>query len=203
LRAALEDGTAELTRAEEWGTRLGRRLRAGARLLAAGNGGSAAEAQHLTAELVGRFEGERGPLSAICLHGDSSTLTAIANDYGIEEAFARQGRAPRGPGDVQIARSTAGRSPNVLAAARAAHECGLTVWGLTGAAPNLLADLCDEVAAFGAERTCTVQELHLVAIHVLCAAVDAVLALPERDEEPARRLIGSPRAVSSVPEMAR
>src|SRR4051812_26007107 len=182
LRAALDDGAGALARAEEWGTRLGRRLRAGGRLLAVGNGGSAAEAQHLTAELVGRFESDRGPLSAICLHGDASSLTAIANDFGIEEAFARQVRAHGRPGDVLIALSTSGRSPNVLAAARAAHECGLTVWGLTGAAPNPLADLCDEVVAFGAERTSTVQELHLVAIHVLCGAVDAVLAAPERGE---------------------
>jgi type III pantothenate kinase len=180
LRAALEDAEHDLARAEAWGTRLARRLRNGGRLLAVGNGGSAAEAQHLTAELVGRFETERGPLSAICLHGDASSLTAIANDYGIEEAFARQVCAHGRPGDVLIALSTSGRSPNVLAAARAAHECGLSVWGLTGPAPNPLADLCDEVVAFGAERACTVQELHLVAIHVLCAAVDEALSSTER-----------------------
>ena len=86
------------------------------------------------------------------------------------------------PGDVLVALSTSGRSPNVLAAARAAHECGLTVWGLTGPAPNPLAELCDDVVAFAADRTCTVQELHLVAIHVICAAVDAVLSAPARDE---------------------
>jgi type III pantothenate kinase len=180
LRAALDAAEEDLVRAEAWGTRLAARLRNGGRLLTVGNGGSAAEAQHLTAELVGRFETERGPLSAICLHGDSSSLTAIANDYGIEEAFARQVRAHGRPGDVLIALSTSGRSPNVLAAARAAHECGLTVWGLTGADPNPLADLCDEVVAFAAERTCTVQELHLVAIHVLCTAVDAALSASER-----------------------
>jgi type III pantothenate kinase len=180
LRAALDAAEDDLARAEAWGNRLARRLRDGGRLLAVGNGGSAAEAQHLTAELVGRFETERNPLSAICLHGDSSSLTAIANDYGIEEAFARQVRAHGRPGDVLIALSTSGRSPNVLAAARAAHECGLTVWGLTGTDPNPLADLCDEVVAFPAARSCTVQELHLVAIHVLCAAVDAALDASER-----------------------
>jgi glycosyltransferase involved in cell wall biosynthesis/phosphoheptose isomerase len=182
LRSALSEAASGLARAEEWGTRLGERLSAGGRLLTVGNGGSAAEAQHLTAELVGRFETDRDPLSAICLHGDASSLTAIANDFGIEEAFARQVRAHGRRGDVLIALSTSGRSPNVLAAARAAHECGLTVWGLTGPAPNPLADLCDEVVAFDAERTSTVQELHLVAIHVLCAAVDAVVATHERDE---------------------
>ena len=182
LRAALDDAGDDLARAEAWGTRLGRRLSDGGRLLAVGNGGSAAEAQHLTAELVGRFETPRGPLSAICLHGDASSLTAIANDFGIEQAFARQVHAHGRPGDVLVALSTSGRSPNVLAAARAAHECGLTVWGLTGPAPNPLAELCDDVVAFAADRTCTVQELHLVAIHVICAAVDAVLSAPARDE---------------------
>jgi type III pantothenate kinase len=191
LRHALEAAGDDLARAETWGARLATRLRGGGRLLAVGNGGSAAEAQHLTAELVGRFETERGPLSAICLHGDASSLTAIANDYGIEEAFARQVCAHGRAGDVLVALSTSGRSPNVLAAARAAQECGLTVWGLTGAAPNPLADLCDEVVAIDAERTCTVQELHLVAIHVLCAAVDAALA--EEPTAPRTTTLGAPR----------
>jgi type III pantothenate kinase len=184
LRAALDDHAEALAVAGDWGGRLAARLDAGARLLAVGNGGSAAEAQHLTAELVGRFERDRRALSALCLHGDTSSLTAIANDFGIEEAYARQVCAHGRPGDVLVALSTSGRSPNVLAAARAAHDCGLTVWGLTGAAPNPLAELCDEVVAIAAERTCTVQELHLVAIHVLCAAVDEALA--EKSREPQR-----------------
>jgi D-sedoheptulose 7-phosphate isomerase len=124
---------------------------------------------------VGRFERERAALSAICLHGDTSSLTAIANDFGIEEAFARQVRAHGRPGDVLVVLSASGRSPNVLAAAEAAHEAGMTVWGLTGPAPNPLADRCDEALSFAADRACTVQELHLVAIHVLCAAVDQAL----------------------------
>jgi glycosyltransferase involved in cell wall biosynthesis/phosphoheptose isomerase len=176
LGAVLAAAGETLARAEEWGARLATRLEDGARLLAVGNGGSAAEAQHLTAELVGRFERDRLALSAICLHGDTSSLTAIANDFGIEEAFARQVVAHGRPGDVLVALSTSGRSPNVLAAARAARECGLTVWGMTGPGPNPLADLCDEVLSIDAERACTVQELHLVAIHVLCGAVDATLA---------------------------
>jgi D-sedoheptulose 7-phosphate isomerase len=161
--------------ADRWGEHLAGVLDGGGRLLAAGNGGSAAQAQHLTAELVGRFERDRTALSAICLHGDTSSLTAIANDFGIEEAYARQVRAHGRPGDVLVVLSTSGRSPNVLAAARAGAECGLTVWGLTGPEPNPLAELCDEVVAVDAERPCTVQELHLVAIHVLCAAVDVAL----------------------------
>ncbi|MDX6703584.1 MAG: hypothetical protein QOF26_3810 [Baekduia sp.] len=180
LRRALQGAAPDLARAEDWGARLAGRLAGGARLLAVGNGGSAAEAQHLTAELVGRFEHERAALSAICLHGDTSSLTAIANDYGIEEAFARQVRAHGRSGDVLVALSTSGRSPNVLAAARAAHECGLSVWALTGRGPNPLTDLCDEAIAFDAERPCTVQELHLVAVHVVCAAVDAALTATER-----------------------
>ncbi|MDX6732766.1 MAG: hypothetical protein QOC54_2714 [Baekduia sp.] len=184
LHAALDAaaGAGDLARAQDWGTRLARRLDQGSRLLAVGNGGSAAEAQHLTAELVGRFEGDRTALSAICLHGDTSSLTAIANDFGIEEAFARQVHAHGRPGDVLFVLSTSGRSPNVLAAARAAHDCGLTVWGLTGASPNPLAELCDEVLSFAAERSCTVQELHLVAIHVLCAAVDEALCGERRPQ---------------------
>jgi glycosyltransferase involved in cell wall biosynthesis/phosphoheptose isomerase len=176
LRDALERHGKALAVAEDWGARLAVRLSGGGRLLAVGNGGSAAEAQHLTAELVGRFERDRRALSALCLHGDSSSFTAIANDYGLEEAFARQVCAHGRPGDVLVVLSTSGQSPNVLAAARAAHECGLAVWGLTGPAPNPLAELCDEVLAVQAPRTSTVQELHLVAIHVLCGAVDAALA---------------------------
>ena len=102
-------------------------------------GGSAAQAQHLTAELVGRYETEREPLSAICLHADTSSLTAISNDYGVDEAFARQVRAHGNPGDVLIALSTSGRSSNVLAAVAAAHERGLETWALTRRPPKSVA----------------------------------------------------------------
>ncbi len=163
---------AETQRIESWGRSLARTLLSGGRLLAVGNGGSAAQAQHLTGELVGRYSCERPALSAIPLHGDTSTLTAIENDYGREEAFARQVRAHGRPGDVLFCLSTSGRSPNVLAAARAAAEGGLTVWGLTGPAPNPLADLCDDVIPVDAPTPANVQELHLVALHLLCAAVD-------------------------------
>jgi type III pantothenate kinase len=180
LRDALDGVHDELARADLWGEELAGRLLTGARLLAVGNGGSAAEAQHLTAELVGRFERERTPLSALCLHGDTSSLTAICNDYGSEELFARQVRAHGRPGDVLLALSTSGRSANVLAAVRAARECGLTTWAMTGPAPNPLADECDDAVSIAAPRPCTVQELHLVAAHVLCAAVDRAVDAHER-----------------------
>jgi type III pantothenate kinase len=177
LSDALGRAQAELARLSELGERLAARLLDGGRVLALGNGGSAAQAQHLTAELVGRYHCERQPLSAICLHGDTSALTAIANDYGADQAFARQVLAHGRPGDVLIALSTSGRSENVLAAARAARDAGLQTWALTGPAPNPLAELCDEAAAFECPWTATVQELHMVALHVLCAAVDREVAL--------------------------
>lgn len=166
---------------EEWGRRLAGCLDGG-RLLVAGNGGSAAEAQHLTAELVGRFEGERRPLSALALHGDTSTLTAVGNDYGNAEIFARQVEAHGRPGDVLLLLSTSGRSPNVLAAAERARACGLEVWALTGASPSPLAALADRVVAIESESTSAVQEAHLIVVHALCAAVERHLVeLPTVD----------------------
>ena len=167
--AALED---EVPRIEGWADRLSRVLLAGGRLLAVGNGGSAAQAQHLTAELVGRYCDDRPPLSAIALHTETSCLTAIGNDYGAAEAFARQLRAHARPGDVLVALSTSGASPNVLAAADAANEMELVTWALTGPRPNALADLCDEAICVDAPAMATVQEAHLVIVHLLCEAVD-------------------------------
>ncbi len=126
LHAALDGVVAATPRLERWGRHLAAVLPSGARLLTCGNGGSAAEAQHLTGELVGRFEGERMPLSAIALHAETSSATAIANDYGLDEIFARQVRAHARAGDVLLCLSTSGRSPNVLTAAKAAHELGVT-----------------------------------------------------------------------------
>ena len=160
---------------QTWGQILAELLVGGNRLLVAGNGGSAAEAQHLTAELVGRFLGERRPLSAICLSSETSSLTAILNDYGVEEVFARQVRAHGRPGDVLILLSTSGRSPNLLQAARRAQEAGLRVWAMTGPRPNPLADLADESLCGGASSACAVQEVHLIAVHTLCAVVDAAV----------------------------
>ena len=170
----------ELERIEAWGRRLARVLAGGGRLLAVGNGGSAAQAQHLTSELVGRYRDDRPPLSALALHAETSTYTAICNDFGSDAAFARQVRAHGRPGDVFMALSTSGRSPNVLEAACAATEGGLTVWALTGPAPNPLVELADDAVCVEAAATATIQEVHQVVIHLLCASVDVELgvALP-------------------------
>jgi D-sedoheptulose 7-phosphate isomerase len=164
--------------ADAWGSTLASILRGGGRLLAAGNGGSAAQAQHLTAELVGRYRHERRPLSAICLSAETSSLTAIVNDYGPGELFARQVEAHGRPGDVLVLMSTSGRSENLVAAAHRGRELGLRVWAMTGPVPNPLADLADEVLAVDAPYTATVQELHLVALHIACAALDRTCGLP-------------------------
>ena len=185
----LPDHLAELTEAlvalraetdliESWGSRLAAVLGGGGRLLAAGNGGSAAEAQHLTAELVGRFVDERRPLSALSLAAETSSLTAICNDYGGDELFARQVRAHGRPGDVLVLLSTSGQSQNVLRAADSGREAGMVVWAMTGDAPNPLALAADEALCVKAPTTAVVQEVHLVAVHALCAAVDAHLPAP-------------------------
>jgi phosphoheptose isomerase len=175
LRAALGAVEADHARIERWGRRIAVALMEGRRLLAAGNGGSAAEAQHLTAELVGRYWDERQPLSAIALHADSSSVTAIANDYSFDEVYARQVLAHGRPGDVLVALSTSGRSSNVCNAARAARDRGLSVLAITGAAPNPLAGLADDAIAIPAPAP-TVQEMHLVVVHLLCEEVDAYVA---------------------------
>ncbi|GAB7044171.1 MULTISPECIES: D-sedoheptulose-7-phosphate isomerase [Catenuloplanes] len=177
LQAALpEFRTLASATLPRWGERLARHLGTGGRLLVAGNGGSAAEAQHLAAELVGRLRDERQPLSAIALTPDSSAITAISNDYGYEEVFARQVRAHGRPGDVLILMSTSGRSPNLVKAAHAAREAGVRTWAMTGQQPNPLSRACDETLACPSPDSQVVQELHLVSVHLLCEYVD--LALP-------------------------
>lgn len=168
----------QVARIERWGQLLAERLAAGGRVLAAGNGGSAAEAQHLTGELVGRFREERRPFAAVSLCSDSSTLTAVVNDYGQDEMFARQVQGHGRPGDVLVLLSTSGTSSNVLAAAERGRECGLTVWGLTGPAPNPLAAACHDALCVDAPSTAAVQEIHLVAVHAVCAVLDAHLGTP-------------------------
>ncbi len=184
LTAALGALAAESPRLHRWADQLAARLPEGARLLAAGNGGSAAEAQHLTAELVGRYRDERVPLSAIALHAETSSVTAIANDYGADEVFARQVRAHGRPGDICVLLSTSGRSANVLAAAEAARDVGITTWAMTGRAPNPLALACDDAACVEAASTATVQEIHLAMVHLLCASID--VAVRERTAVRAR-----------------
>ena len=162
-------------RLEAWGAELGRELLAGRRLLVAGNGGSATQAQHLAGELVGRYRTERPALSAIALVDDVASLSAIANDYGWEEVFARQVRAHGRPGDFLLALSTSGESPNLVQAARSAAGLGMRAWALTGQGPSSLSEACqDSVGVSG--PTPVVQEAHLVAIHLICAAVDAAVA---------------------------
>ncbi|MEU7848169.1 SIS domain-containing protein [Micromonospora parva] len=178
----------QLTR---WGADLAHRLAAGGRLLVAGNGGSAAEAQHLTAELVGKLRDDRRPLSAIALHAETSALTAIANDYGYTDVYARQVRAHGRPGDILLLLSTSGTSANLVAAARAARDVGVTTWALTGVAPNPLADVCDDVLAVSSPDTQVVQELHLVTSHLLCEYL-------EQELPAALAAVGDPAVVHPV-----
>lgn len=172
LAGALTPFRAAADRLGRWGADLAAHLGTGGRLLVAGNGGSAAEAQHLAAELVGRLRDERMPLSAIALTPDSSAVTAISNDYGFDEVFARQVRAHGRPGDVLLLMSTSGRSPNLVRAAHAAREAGMRTWALVGAGPNPLADACDEALRCPSADSQVVQELHLVSVHLLCEYVD-------------------------------
>ena len=162
---------------DDWGDRLAEILADGGRLLAAGNGGSAAQAQHLTAELVGRYRHDRPPYSAICLSAETSSLTAICNDYPASELFARQVEAHGRAGDVLMLMSTSGRSENLVAAARRGREVGMHVWSMTGPLPNPLAEQSTETCSVDAPYTATVQELHLVALHITCAAFDRTLGV--------------------------
>ncbi|WP_129338351.1 D-sedoheptulose-7-phosphate isomerase [Cellulomonas endophytica] len=195
LRAGLRSLRRDAGTVERWARTLTDALLGGGRLLAAGNGGSAAEAQHLTSELVGRFLADRLPLSAVCLSSETSSLTAIVNDYGADEMFARQVEAHGRPGDVLVLLSTSGTSPNVLAAAERARSVGVRVWSLTGAGPNPLAALSDEALCVEAPSTAAVQAVHLVAIHALCAGVDEHLAARVPHAVPAAR----PPAAGVVP----
>jgi D-sedoheptulose 7-phosphate isomerase len=174
LSEAIEVFRAEAGRLSRWGEHLAKVLTGGGRLLLAGNGGSAAEAQHLAAELVGKLGSDRQALSAIALHAETSSLTAIGNDYGYERVFARQVEAHGRAGDVLLLLSTSGRSPNLLAAADTARKLNLTCWAMTGELPNPLAMRCDDALPVKADSQ-TAQELHLVAVHVLAEQVEAAL----------------------------
>ena len=170
---------ADVDRIDAWGRQLARVLLGGGRLLAAGNGGSAAQAQHLTSELVGRYRDDRPAFSAIALHAETSAVTAIVNDYGASAIFARQVEAHGRPGDVLVALSTSGSSRNVLAAVEAARGRGMTTWALTGRGPNPLAACSDDSVCVDAPATATVQEVHQIVVHLLCASFDvAVGAAP-------------------------
>ena len=150
-------------------------LAAGNKILLCGNGGSAADAQHIAAELVGRYEDQRRAYPAISLTTDTSALTAVSNDFGYEEVFARQVQALASPGDVLIAISTSGKSPNVVKAAESAKSLGCKVIGLTGRHAEPLADYCFITVQVLSERTARVQEAHITIGHLWCEMVDEIL----------------------------
>jgi D-sedoheptulose 7-phosphate isomerase len=148
------------------------------KILACGNGGSAADAQHFSAELLNRFEKERPPLAAVALTTDTSTLTSIANDYDFDQVFSKQVRALGQPGDILLAISTSGNSPNVIEAIGAAHERELRVVALTGRGGGRIGELLHEGdlnICVPADRTARIQEVHLLALHCLCDGIDCLL----------------------------
>ena len=157
------------------GRMLAESLKSGGKVLACGNGGSAADAQHFAAELVNRFEAERPPLAAVALTTDSSNLTSIANDYAWEQVFAKQLRAIGRRGDVLLAISTSGNSPNVLEALAAAHDIGVRVIALTGRGGGKMAPMLtreDVHICVPHQNTARIQEVHLLVLHCLCDAID-------------------------------
>ena len=148
-------------------------FRGGRKLLIAGNGGSAADAQHIAGEFLSRLNFDRNPLPAIALTTDSSVLTAIGNDYGFDRTFERQIRGLGQPGDVFIAISTSGRSPNIIAALKAAREGGLTTIAFTGSAgSSFMHPLCEHCLAAPAAETPLIQQIHIVAAHAICSLVE-------------------------------
>lgn len=155
---------------------MARCLLAGGKLMFCGNGGSAADSQHLAAEFTGRFVDDRTPLAALALTTDSSALTCIANDYAFDQVFARQLRALARPGDVLVAISTSGHSANVVLAVRAARELGVACIGLLGRDGGALAGLCDQAVVVPSPTTARIQEAHIFIGHTWCAMVEAMVA---------------------------
>ncbi|TEA74465.1 phosphoheptose isomerase [Allopusillimonas soli] len=148
------------------------------KVLACGNGGSAADAQHFIAELVGRFERDRLPLAGVTLSADTSILTAVGNDYGFDAIFERQVNALGQPGDVLVAISTSGNSPNVLRSIEAAHDREMSVIALTGKGGGQVGELLSDAdvhLCVPHERTMRIQEVHIVLLHALCDGIDALL----------------------------
>jgi len=150
-------------------------MRGGGKLLIAGNGGSAADAQHLAAEFLSRYLIDRRPLPALALTTDTSVLTAVGNDYGFDHVFERQVRGLGRPGDVFLAISTSGRSPNVLHALEAARDLGLVSVGFSGAADTGMRALCRHFLAVASQETAIVQQIHMVAGHAICALVERAM----------------------------
>ena len=155
--------------------RMAASLKAGGKVLLAGNGGSAADAQHIAAELVGRFIDDRAPLAAVALTTDTSALTAIGNDYGFEQVFARQVSALARPGDVFVGISTSGKSPNILAALKAARERKLVTIGFTRDGQTPMSALCDVTVGVPAAETALIQQIHITAAHAICHLVERAL----------------------------
>jgi D-sedoheptulose 7-phosphate isomerase len=150
-------------------------LRGGNKLLIAGNGGSAADAQHIAAEIVGRYKKDRPAYAAIALTTDTSALTAIGNDYGFEQVFARQVEGLGKRGDVLLALTTSGRSPNILAALKAARQQGLVTIGFTGAKGTALGASCDHLLLAPSEDTAVIQQIHMAFAHGICEVIEQTL----------------------------
>lgn len=155
---------------------IGDALQRGNKIIFCGNGGSAADAQHLAAELIGRYQLERAPLAALALTVDTSALTAIANDYSFDEVFARQLRGIGREGDVLVAISTSGNSKNVIRAVEAARENGIKTVGLTGRSGGQMRQLCDVCICVPSDRTNHIQEMHIAVGHVICGEVESKLS---------------------------
>jgi len=168
----VEDCASEVLRAAQ---AIHKTLQRSGKILLFGNGGSAADAQHIAAEFVGRFARNRGPLPAMALTTNTSILTALGNDYGFEQIFARQVRALGRRGDVAIVISTSGRSPNVLEGARAARKLGLTTIALTGGAGDRLLRVVDIALRVPSKNVARIQECHIALGHILCEITDALL----------------------------
>lgn len=150
-------------------------LKAGNKLLLIGNGGSAADAQHIAAEIVGRYKQERPGWAAIALTTDTSALTAIANDYGFEQIFARQVQGLARRGDVLFALTTSGRSPNIIAALKVARDLGVTTVGFTGTKGESLRASCDHLFVAPTDDTPVIQQIHMMAMHAICDEVEQAL----------------------------
>ena len=153
-------------------------FRNGGKVLIAGNGGSAADAQHIAGEFLSRMNFDRNPLPALALTTDTSVLTAIGNDYGFEKVFERQVRGLARPGNVFIAISTSGRSPNVIAALAAARDISVITIGLTGSSATEMAAWCDHLLAAPSTETPVIQQIHIVAAHAICTLVEDALFKP-------------------------
>ena len=150
-------------------------LKAGNKLLLIGNGGSAADAQHIAAEIVGRYKQERPGWAAIALTTDTSALTAIANDYGFEQIFARQVQGLAKRGDVLFGLTTSGRSPNILAALKVARDLGVTTVGFTGTKGESMRAACDHLFIAPTDDTPVIQQIHMMAMHAICDEVEQAL----------------------------